>query len=91
MADWYQGYSPDTTDQDATRLFEQKFGYAPMTLTRYHKSALLAGPIGAKAPKTGDTIRRNGQSYVVVEVEKTLAGYTILATGQDGEPEVWEV
>lgn len=38
MSEWYQGYSPDTT-----------------------------------------------------EVEKTLAGYTILATGVDGEPEVWEV
>ena len=91
MAEWYQGFSPDTTDKDATRLFEQKFGYPPLTLTRYPKSALLAGPIGAKVPKTGDKITRNGQRYAVVEVEKTLAGYTILATGQDGEPDVWEV
>ena len=91
MAEWYQGYTPDTTDKDATRLFETKYGYLPLTLTRYPKSALLAGPIGAKEPKTGDTITRNGQSFVVVEVEKTLAGFTILATGQDGEPEVWEV
>ena len=91
MPEWYQGYTPDTTDKDAARLFEQKFGYPPLTLTRYHKSALLAGPIGAKAPKTGDTIRRNGQSFVAVEVEKTLAGYTILATNEGGEPEILEV
>jgi hypothetical protein len=91
MAEWYQGYSPDTTDKDAARLFEQKFGYLPLTLTRYNKSALLAGPIGKREPKTGDTSQRNGQGYVVVEVEKTLAGFTVLATGADGEPEVWEV
>ena len=91
MADWYQGYTPDTTDKDAARLFETKYGYPPLTLTRYHKSALLAGPIGAKAPKTGDTIRRNGQSYVVAEVEKILAGFTVLATKESGEPEILEV
>jgi len=51
----------------------------------------LAGPIGAKAPKTGDTIRRNGQSYVVAEVEKILAGFTVLATNESGEPEILEV
>jgi len=91
MADWYQGYSPDTTDKDATRLFESKFGYPPLTLTRYRKSALLAGPIGKRRYSAGDTITRNGQSYTVVEVEKTLAGFTVLAAGQDGKPEVWEV
>ena len=91
MAEWYQGYSPDTTDKDAARLFEQKFGYAPMTLTRYHKSALLVGPIGKREPKTGDTITRNGQGYTVVEVEKTLAGFTVLATNDGGGPEILEV
>ena len=90
MAEWYQGYSPDTTDKDATRLFESKFGYAPLTLTRYKKSALLAGPIGKREPRAGETITRNGQSFVVVEVEKTLAGFTILATNEGGEPEILE-
>jgi len=91
MPEWYQGYSPDTTDKDATRLFETKYGYPPLTLTRYRKSALLAGPIGKREPKTGDTITHNGQSYVVVEVEKTLAGYTILAANEGGEQEILEV
>lgn len=88
---WYQGYSPDVSDSDATRLFELKFGYPPLTLTRYKKSALLAGPIGKRQYVAGDKLQHNGQTYTVVEVEKTLAGFTILATGADGEPEIWEV
>ena len=91
MADWYQGYSPDTTDKDATRLFESKFGYPPLTLTRYRKSALLAGPIGKRRYVAGDKLQRNGQTYTVVEVEKTLAGFTLLATDGSGEPNILEV
>ena len=89
--DWYQGYSPDTTDAEAIRLFELKHGYKPLTLTRYHKSALLAGPIGKREYATGDQITRNGQTYTVAEVQKTSGGFTILATGADGEPNILEV
>ena len=91
MAEWYQGYSPDTTDKDAVRLFEQKFGYPPLTPTRYHKSALLAGPIGKRQYVAGDKITRGGEGYTVGEAEKTLAGYTILATNEGGESEILEV
>jgi len=90
MAEWYQGYSPDTTDKDAARLFEHKFGYPPFALRR-DPSSVQVGPVGKRQYVAGDKITRNGQIYTVAEVEKTLAGYTILATGQDGEPEVWEV
>ena len=90
MTVWYQGYSPDTTDKDAARLFEQKFGYPSLTLTRYRKSALLAGPIGKREYVAGDKLQRNGQTYTVVEVEKTPAGFTILATNASGEPEILE-
>ena len=91
MAEWYQGYSPDTTDADATKLFETKYGYPPLTLTRYHKSALLVGPVGKRQYMAGDKIQHNGQAYTVVEVEKTLAGYTILATNEGGESEILEI
>ena len=91
MSEWYQGYSPDTTDKDAARLFESKFGYPPLTLTGYRKSALLAGPIGKRQYVAGDTITRNGQTYTVVEVEKTQAGFTILATDESGESNILEV
>ena len=90
MVEWYQGYSPDTTDKDATKFFEQKFGYPPFALRR-DPSSVQVGPVGKRQYVAGDKIQRNGQVYTVVEAEKTLAGCTILATGQDGEPEVWEV
>ena len=90
MAEWYQGHSPDTTDKDATKFFEQKFGYPPFALRR-DPSSVQVGPVGKRQYVVGDKITRGGQSYVVVEVEKTLAGYTILATGQDGEPNILEV
>ena len=91
MPDIWQGYSPDTSDEEAIRLFELKHGYKPLTLTRYHKSALLAGPIGKREYATGDQITHNGQIYTIAEVEKTLVGFTILATGADGEPNILEV
>ena len=91
MDGWYQGYSPDTTDKDATRLFAAKYGYPPLTLTRYHKSALLVGPIGKRTYEAGDKITHNGKQYIISEVEKTAMGYTILATGADGKPEILEV
>ena len=90
MADWYQGYSPDTTDKDATRLFEQKFGYLPFALRR-DPSSVQVGPVGKRQYVVGDKITRGGQVYTVVEAEKTLAGYTILATNEGGEPEILEV
>ena len=90
MAEWYQGYSPDTTDKDAARLFEQKFGYLPFALRR-DPSSVQVGPVGKRQYVVGDKITRGGQVYTVVEAEKTLAGFTILATGQDGEPEILEV
>jgi len=91
MADWYQGYTPDTTDKDAARLLEIKYGYLPLTMTRYPKSALLVGPVGKRQYVAGDKITHNGKLFTIAEVEKTLSGYTILATGQDGEPEVLDV
>lgn len=91
MADWYQGYSPDTTEADAARLFETKYGYPPLTLTRYKKSALLVGPIGKHQYVAGDKITHDGKVFTVAEAEKTPAGFTILATGADGEPNILEV
>ena len=88
MADWYQGYSPDTTDKDATRLFQTKYGYPPLTLLRYKKSAVLVGPVRLVV---GDEIIHNGEAFTIAAIEKTLAGYTILATGADGEPNILEV
>ena len=91
MSEWYQGYSPDTTEAIAAGPFELKYGYPPLTLTRYHKSALLVGPIGKRTYEAGDKITHNGKQYTVSEVEKTLTGYTILAIDKGGEPEILEV
>ena len=91
MAESYQGYSPDTTDKDATRLFETKYGYPPLTLLRYKKSAVLVGPVGKRQYVAGDKITHDGKIFTVAEVEKILTGFTILATSESGEPKIIEV
>ncbi len=41
----WQGYTPDTTDDQARRWFERKYGYPPVRIFR-NAGAVLAGPIG---------------------------------------------
>ena len=90
MSDIWQYYTPNTTDQEAYSQFELRYGYKPLLLRR-DASAVGVGPIGKRQYAAGDKITRNGQSYTVVEVEKTLAGYTILATNEGGESEILEI
>ena len=40
----YQGYTPDTTDDQARQQFERKYGRPPAEVLR-NKGAVLAGPI----------------------------------------------
>jgi len=41
----WQGYTPDTTDDQARQWFERKYGYPPAQVLR-NAGAVLAGPIG---------------------------------------------
>ena len=42
--DFWRGYSPDTTDDEARRLFVARFGELPATVVRV-KGLVLAGPL----------------------------------------------
>ena len=53
----WQGYTPDTTDDQARRWFERKYGYPPAQVLR-NAGAVLAGPIGDNGHRRSSLLRR---------------------------------
>lgn len=56
---WYKGFSPDTTDEEARAAFTRQFGHAPEEIIRT-KGAVLAGPIPAGSPRDPSANPRAG-------------------------------
>ncbi|RLC85665.1 MAG: hypothetical protein DRI79_11090 [Chloroflexi bacterium] len=53
----WQGYTPDTTDDQARRWFERKYGYPPAQVLR-NAGAVLAGPIGGNGYRRPTSLLR---------------------------------
>ncbi len=53
----WQGYTPDTTETQARRWFEHKYGYPPAQILR-SAGAVLAGPIGRNGHRAASLLRQ---------------------------------